>query len=149
MRTSEPLLFDTNVLIYNQDLESSLYTQAADYHERAFSGKITGVISSQNLLELVAVITNPKRITKPLSLKQASGEVKKYLSTPSFTVIYPNDTTMDIVTKLLNRYHLKHPIQTFDLFLVATMLSNGIKTILTANDQDFRLFKEVKVIRLS
>lgn len=148
MKTSEPILFDTNVLVYNQDQESSFYARAADYHERAFSGKINGMISSQNLLELVAVITNPKRITKPLSLKQASGEVEKYLSTPSFTTIYPNDTTMDIFTKLLNRYRLKHPIQTFDLFLVATMLSNGIKAILTANDQDFTLFKEISVIKL-
>lgn len=149
MKTSEPILFDTNVLVYNQDQESSLYPQAADYHERAFSGKITGVISSQNLVELVAVITNPQRVARPLNQKQVAREVEKYLSsTQAFSIIYPDDKTMSLFTKLLRRYRLKNSRQTFDLFLVTTMLSNGINTILTANDQDFGLFKEIKVIKL-
>ena len=148
MKTSEPILFDTNVLVYNQDQDSKFYAQAAMYHSKALSGNVTAVVSSQNLLELVAVITNPERITRPLTQKQVSLEVEKYLSSSSFTVIYPNDNTMTFFTKLLKRYRLKNSRQTFNLFLVATMLSNGIKTILTANDQDFRLFKEIKVIKL-
>ena len=148
MKTSESILFDTNVIVYNQDQDSKFYSQAAMYHDKALSGKVNAVISSQNLLELVAVITNPERITRPLTQKQVSLEVEKYLSSSSFTVIYPNDKTMTFFTKLLKRYRLKNSRQTFDFFLVATMLSNGIKTILTANDQDFRLFEKIKVVKL-
>ena len=148
MKTSEPILFDTNVLVYNQDQDSKFFAQAAVYHDKALSGKINAMVSSQNLLELVAVITNPGRITRPLTQKQVSLEVEKYLSSSSFTVIYPNDKTMTFFTKLLKRYRLKNSRQTFDFFLVATMLSNGIKTILTANDQDFRLFEKIKVVKL-
>ena len=147
MKTSEPILFDTNVLVYNQDQDSKFYAQAAMYHDKALSGKITAMVSSQNLLELVAVITNQERITRPLTQKQVSLEVEKYLSSSSFTVIYPNDQTMTFFTKLLKRYRLKISRQTFDLFLVATMLSNNIRKILTANIQDFRSFKEIEILK--
>src|SRR3989338_1529480 len=116
MKTSEPILFDTNVLVYNQDQDSKFFAHAAVYHDKALSGKINAMVSSQNLLELVAVITNPGRITRPLTQKQVSLEVEKYLSSSSFTVIPPNDQTMTFSTKLLNRSRQKNPRQTFDLF---------------------------------
>jgi predicted nucleic acid-binding protein len=34
----------------------------------------------------------------------------------------------------------------FDAYLAATMLSNGINIIYTANDNDFEIFKEIEVV---
>lgn len=148
MRTSNrTIFFDTNILIYNQDQDSSFYQQALDYHQKVMTGKIRGVISSQNLLEFSAVMTNPKKITKSLSQKIVALEINKYLKSP-FTIIYPKQETLSIFVKLIKKYRLSNPKHVFDFFLIATMLSYNITHILTINDKDFLLFKEIKVIKL-
>jgi len=45
MKTSDRILFDTNVLVYNQDRESEFYKQAKEYHQLVFSGQLNAVIS--------------------------------------------------------------------------------------------------------
>ena len=148
MKISEPILFDTNVLVYNQDRDSRLYLKAAKFHQQAISGEIKAVISSQNLLEFTAVMVNPKKIVRPLSQIQVAGEIEKYLKIGYFRVIYPNIDTITSFSFLLKKYQTKNPRKIFDIFLVATMLSNKIKYILTANAKDFR-FKEVKIVGLT
>ena len=140
-------LFDTNILIYNQDKNSQFFNIASEWHNKALSGEINAVISSQNLLEFAAVMTNPNKITHPLTQKLAALEINKYFATDQFEIIYPNNETIKAFSALLKKYPMKNPIQIFDLFLVATMISNEIYQILTLNRQDFR-FKEVKVVNL-
>lgn len=148
MKTSyEPILFDTNILVYNQDRDSEFYQQASSYHKLAIDGKIKAVVSSQNLLEFSAIMVNPKKITKPLQQTVVALEMVKYIQSEEFRIIYPNAKTMPIFTRLLKKYPLKNPRQTFDLFLVATMMANDIFQILTLNKKDFQ-FKEIKIVEL-
>lgn len=147
MKIFEPFLFDTNVLVYNQDRDSLFYNKAASYHQKAIFGEIKTVIATQNLLEFAAVMVNSKKITRPLSQKQTAKEINKYLESACFKIIYPNEKTLNYFIKLLKKYLFKNPKQIFDLFLVATMITNKVKYILTANEQDFQ-FKEIKVIKL-
>lgn len=146
--TSSKVLFDTNVLLYNQNRNSLFYSAAFNYHKKVFDGEIKAVISSQNILEFTSVLMNPKITPHPLTKKQVITELENYYKYGSFEIIYPNEETLVIFIELLKKYHLRNHRQIFDIFLVATMLSNGINTILTANDQDFP-FKEIKVIELS
>ena len=149
MKTSyEPVLFDTNILVYNQDRDSEFYTQASSYHKLAIDGKIKAVVSSQNLLEFSAIMVNPKKITKPLQQRMAASEMEKYIQSEKFGIIYPHAKTMPIFTHLLKKYPLKNPRQTIDLFLVATMIANDIFQILTLNKKDFQ-FNEIKIIDLA
>lgn len=148
MTISETILFDTNVLVYNQDQDSRLYPQATSYHQRVFSGEIKAVISSQSLLEFAVVMINPKKIIKPLTPKEVSGEIKKYLGESRFEIIYPNQETIVLFASLFQKYPLRHPRQAFDLFLVVTALSHGVTKILTANVQDFQ-FPKIKAIDLT
>lgn len=147
MKTSEPLLFDTNVLIYNQDRDSTFYQQAAAQHQKVYAGEIRAVIASQNFFEFVAVIVNPKKIVKPMTMKLAASEVEKYKESKLFHIIYPNAQTLTVFINLLKRYQIKNPKKIFDLCLIATMLSNGVRSILTANDRDFQ-YEEIRVIKL-
>jgi len=148
MKTSEPILFDTNVLVYNQDQDSIHYKEAAFFHKKTLSQEITAAVSSQNLLEFAAVITNPKKIVRPLSQKLADLEIEKYLKTSFFKIIYPNEKSLSLFTGLFKKYHLGNAKQAFDLFLIAIMLANDVRTILTANYKDFEKFKEIRVVKL-
>lgn len=146
MKTSSPIFFDTNILIYNQDKSSQFYKIASKWHNKALTGEINAVLSSQNLLEFAAVMTNPNKITHPLTQKYTATEINKYIDTDKFEIIYPNNETLKTFSALLKKYPMKNPRQIFDLFLVATMISNDLYQILTLNKQDFQ-FKEVKVVR--
>jgi predicted nucleic acid-binding protein len=146
--TAKEVLFDTNVLVYVQDKKSGFYDSSLKYHDKALSRKIVPYVSSQNILEMLSVITNPKKVANPLNTKIASDEAEKYTSSSYFKVIYPNRSTFKSFFKLIRKYGLASPYGIFDLFLVATMISNKVKTILTANYKDFELISEIEVIRL-
>lgn len=149
MRTSkQKILFDTNILVYNQDSDSQFYEQSSLYHQKAIEGKIEAVISSQNLLEFSAIMINPKKITKPMSQKLVALELKKYIDSEVFEIIYPNLKTFPIFTELFTKYRLKNPRQMFDFFLMATMISNDIFQILTLNKKDFQV-KGIKVVEFT
>ena len=137
MMTSK-ILFDTNVLVYNQVKESSFHFQAALYHQKLMEGKIQAVVAAQNLLEFAVVMVNPKKIVKPLSESRVAKEMKKYQQC-QFEMIYPNAETLFLLGNLIRKTKLANPKRFFDLFLAATMLANKVETILTANVGDFQI----------
>lgn len=49
------------------------------------------------------------------------------------------------IISLLKKYDIKKQ-EIFDTQLVATMLSNGVRRIYTFNKEDFKKYKEIKVI---
>src|SRR3990167_5138354 len=116
--SDDVVLFDTNILVYARDLESPNYQKAKELQDAVNEGVLNAVITPQNLLEFYSVITNQAKSKKADSPKEAIVEIKKYLRGRKI----------------------------FDVYLVATMLSNGIKTIYTANERDFEMFGEIKVV---
>ncbi len=137
MRTSDFILFDTNILIYIQDKNSQFFHEAFKLHQDVLMGKIVGCITLQNLSEFISVITNPRRVPKALSLMQAKKEVSKYLNSGVFKVIVQNTVTPEVFRLLLKNWQPKTTSQIFDLQLVSTMLSNGVNQIITNNPKDF------------
>jgi len=142
------VLFDTNVLVYHQNKDDFFYQYSRQSHQKVWEGKITGVIASQNFLELSAVLTNTHPTKYPLSIQNVASEIEKYLKSGFFKIIYPNSDTLNIYLDLIRKYRLSHYRKIFDVFLVATMLSNDVNTILTANVKDFN-FAEIKTIDLT
>ena len=57
-----PWLIDTNVLIYSYDETQDLHSSSYTFLENAFFGFISASIAHQNILEFLAVVTNPKRV---------------------------------------------------------------------------------------
>lgn len=137
MKTQKRVLFDTNVLIYAQDKYSRYFSQAQRAHEIAISNEIRAFLSLQNLTEFLAVITNPKRVPKPLTRTQAINEVKKYLYSGVFNLIHPSTHSADLLLKNIQYWQKSSLAHIFDVQLVATMMSNNIKCLLTLNVNDF------------
>lgn len=145
MTSSEKLvLFDTNILVYAHNKEAKYFDISVNLLKRVQEGKLDGMVAHQNLLEFYAVITNPNRVENPLAQKQAKKEVQNYLDS-RFGIIQPNEKTLDLFIKLLRTKRIKNR-EIFDCYLVATMLSNGVKTIYTVNDKDFKKYEEVKIV---
>lgn len=146
MKISEPLLFDSNVLVYAHNEDSSFHAHAIKLITKVIKGEIFGSLTYQNLLEFYSIITDKRRLTNPITPKLASELVNQYLSSP-FEIIYPNFNTNTIMVELLKKNGFKDG-QIFDVYLIATMLTNNIRHIVTANVKDFKKFDGISVLDL-
>ncbi len=146
MTSNNLILFDTNVLIYNQDSSCKQFEKSAAWHQKALTDEVEVVIASQNYVEFISVMTNPKKIVRPLSQEKALAEIEKYFSSHAFEHIYPTEKTFSLFLNLAKKYRIKNPLQFFDLHLAATMLTWGVKKILTFNAEDFKNFAEIEIV---
>lgn len=146
MKTSEPILFDSNIFVYAHNEDSPLHPAALNSIAKVIKSEISGVLTSQNLLEFYSVITDKRRLSNPLTPELASELVNNYLASP-FEIIYPNLNTNAIMMELLKKSKLKDG-QIFDAYLVATMRSCNIRHIITANIKDFEKFDGISVLDL-
>ncbi len=145
MRTFDPILLDTNILVYVHQALSPFHSQARAILERGLKEEVVLCICPQILMEFYSTITNPKRVTDPVSQEEATIEIEKYFTSRKILKIYPQVDTLKRTIQLLKIYQVKQMV-IFDLQLVATMLSNKIKRLYTFNRDDFSKFKEIEAL---
>jgi len=137
-----PWLIDTNILVYSYDETHELHPFSYGLLELAFSGHISASVAHQNLLEFIAVSTNPKRVEYPLTPDEALEKIAVY--TANFSLISPSAKTLLTFTDLFSR-HPSIRERVFDLYLVATALDNGITQICTWNVEHLKTISELTV----
>lgn len=147
MTISDPLLFDTNILVYAHNQDSPFHKKCLALVTAVIERKIRGILAQQNLLEFYSIITDKKRITKPLTPQRAQELLEYYLRV-SFRIIGPSHMSIQIFSMLSRKNKIKNG-QAFDAYLVATMLSHQIKNIVTVNIKDFKLYNEIKTWDIS
>jgi predicted nucleic acid-binding protein len=137
---------DTNVLVYAADTASSFHEPSRQLRDRGFQGEIPLVVTPQVLMEFFAVITSPRRVTTPRSSDDARAEVEKYVRADNILKMYPDRAALEQTLGLLQQHPHVARQEIFDLFLVATMLANGITRIYTYNQQHFTRFPGIDVL---
>lgn len=131
---------DTNILIYALDKESDFY-QLALFFLNSLQG--LGVVCWQNLTEFYAIVTDSRRIRNNLTPQIAIREIETLINKYSLTVIGPNIKTKEIGFRLLRTKDVSGQL-VHDVFLAATLLSNGINTLITENTKDFLHIQSLK-----
>lgn len=145
MITSDIALIDSNVIIYSHQSLSMFYEPAKALRDKGMYGEIMLCVCPQVLMEFYAVITNPKRVTNPVEPREAMSEVEKYLRAEKIVKIYPGEDLIFRMIELFRKYEVRR-YEIFDLQIVATMLSNGIKRLYTYNQEHFDRFTEIEVL---
>jgi predicted nucleic acid-binding protein len=128
-------LIDSNVLISSFDETEKQHKDSYSVVERAMNKELDGVLAHQNLLEYLAVVTDPKRVENPLSSEEAVINVDLYVA--ALSVILPKPTTTATFKKFLR----EKPVgkgRVFDIYLAATAFDNDINEICTWNTSDFQ-----------
>jgi predicted nucleic acid-binding protein len=97
-------------------------------------------------MEFFAVITSPRRVTTPRSPEEARAEVEKYARAANILKMYPDSTALEQTLDLMQQHPQVTRQDIFDLFLVATMMANGVTRIYTFNQQHFTRFAGVEVL---
>lgn len=142
--SDDVVLFDTNILVYSYDVKSPKHKIAKKLRDDVNEGELKAAIAPQNLLEFYSTMTNAAKNENSVSSKEAVLEIKKFLISP-FELIVPLGNELITVLRLIRDKNIISR-KIFDVYLVATMLSNGIKTIYTANERDFEMFGEIKAV---
>jgi len=135
------VLLDSNVIIYSTNKLSAKHKQAVEFRDLAKEEFFKPIISHQNILESLRILTHSK-YENSMSLSEGLMQVNSFRQLCE--VIHPFSETDEIVLSLIKKYELKSN-QIFDAYLVATMLSNSIWFIATDNLRDMKVFKEVEV----
>ncbi len=144
MAPTEPLLLDTNILVYAVDASSEHHAASRTILERAHSPVAGLCVVPQSLAEFYSLVTNPKRVSSPQPPAEALATVESIVSLPGLEVL---PVPLDVVARWVElcRVHPVKGAEIYDLQIVAVMLANGIRRICTFDKTDFESFSEITV----
>jgi len=144
---SEAVLLDTNVLVYAFDEQSEFHGVSRALLAKAATAHPPELfcITPQILAEFFAVVTDSRRVRGPRTPQEAVEAIERLLQLPGLTLL---PVPVDIVsrwTAMARVYPVRGP-GVFDLQLVATMLANGVRKILTFDRGHFERLAEIEVL---
>lgn len=132
------IFFDTNVLVYAHDKDSSFHTDSATLLQLVFSSKVKGIIAEQNIIELYRVLTNSVAMKKkPLTSVQAVNLISQTYRSGIFDVIYPNSLTTNTVLQLAINGNVTSA-KIFDTRLAAMIIHTDADYLATYNVKHFK-----------
>ncbi len=136
----ESRLIDTNILVYAYDISEKAKQRVAHTLLDDIWDRGGGVVTLQNLSEFFVVVTG--KVQKPISIPNAKTIVSDILCSSRWLVIRPQEGT------IMNAIALVEKIRTpfWDALIATCMLENGIHTIVTENDRDFKNIPNMTVI---
>lgn len=138
------ILLDTNMLVHAAGSKSPRHARAREVRDQAAAGEIDACIAAQVLTEFYAVVTDPRRFQPALTAAQAHQELRSYLSS-RLRLILPKETTVSRMLSMLGSRSVRGG-RIFDIFLAATMLDNGVRTVYTENVRDFEGLDGIEAI---
>lgn len=137
-------VIDTNVLVYSHVDAVPQKPASTALLALARSAKQRFAVTPQVLIEFYAIITDGRRTTAPYSPSEAVAAINRMLAFPGMFILpYPADV-IDRTQTLLERHPVTGPA-VYDLQIVATMLSHGIRKIYTFDHKGFEPFEEIQV----
>ena len=132
---------DTNILVFADDAASSNYDKARKILEGALSGASHVCLTHQVLAEYFSVITSPRRVSKPLSVREAKERVLFLNRSRKIKKVYPKRSTLRRCVELCEQHNIRGA-RIFDALYAMTLLDNGIRRLATQNQRDFEVFRD-------
>jgi toxin-antitoxin system PIN domain toxin len=137
---------DANVLIYSAIESMPEHPKVHSFFERrVLRGELTCAVTFPVLLEFIHVTTDARRFKAPLTLEESLNFVEQYWNASDWRRLVPQPSTGTRVLDLLRRYCLGRK-RLLDTHLAATLLDNGVTTLITCDSTDFRVFEELSLL---
>jgi predicted nucleic acid-binding protein len=139
------ILLDTNILVHAYNKSSPHQRKASEIVKKALQGEIDAYISSQVLYEFFAIVTNLKRVERPMSSDEAADLCTELWACHEIEKVNPTPLTPKEVFKLAKEIKLSKG-RIFDCILAITARENKIEAIYTENVDDFKNYRFVKIV---
>ena len=137
---------DANVLIYSAIESMPEHRKVFSFFERrVLRGELTYAVTFPVLLEFMHITTDTKRFKLPLTLEESLYIVEEYWNASNWHHLLPQPSTGTRALDLLRRYRLGRK-RLLDTYFAATLLDNGVTTLITCDETDFRVFEELRLI---
>lgn len=133
---------DTNLLVYSSGVNLPLCRKSRQFLNGLLDKFDYLAISSQVIREFLVVVTHPATSENPFSATEAVECLQKLL--PALLLL-PEENQPETLFELIGKYNIVGK-RIHDANIVATMLSNQIRYIATANEKDFKCFAEIEVV---
>ena len=128
------ILLDANILVYSINERAPQNTPAVHLIVAAQERRFPAVLVPQTILEFIATVTNPRRVSDPLSFAAVRETIDLLLD--KVPVLPVESSALSRLADLLDSYP-RTGSRIYDLFLVAQMQTHGISQICTYNVRDF------------
>lgn len=136
---------DTNILIYLQDKDSPYFKKASLFMDKVYDRTFCPVISSQNIIEFVSVMSNPKVMGRKIPMKDILDAIVEVKDSGYFKIIFPDTSVLNSYLKMSAKLNLSGA-ENHDLFLASTFISNKLDTVIT---EDEKVFKRCRMKTIS
>lgn len=143
-RLSGSVLVDTNVLIYATLEADPRHAQAREVLSLRLSPTIQLCVSVQNLAEMYPNLTSPQNSLTD-SPEIARRKIESIAGLEGMTVWPLSLSITRRALSLCQDFNISRQ-RYFDMQLTATMLEEGIGTVLTENSKDFEGIDEIRVV---
>lgn len=100
--SNQPALLDANILVYADQAQDEHHEAAKALRDLGQRGALSLCVTPQVLNEYFAVVTNPRRVTRPLQPAEAMAEVEKYVRSRHIRKLYPGPGVHDHLRALIS-----------------------------------------------
>lgn len=141
------LAVDTNILIYAHRSETELHQPAAAWLVTLANGVQRWALPVFCIAEFMRVVTHQRAFNHPSTLADAAKFIEALTVAPTCEVIQPGpEFLQQLLTTAREAEATGNLI--FDAQIAALCYEHGVREILT-NDDDFRRFQDLRVLRLA
>jgi predicted nucleic acid-binding protein len=142
----KPVFVDTNILVYANLTQSPWHKNAVSALETLRNSGAELWINRQVLREYLAVLTRTSLLSAPIPKESLIEDIRAFSS--AFKIAEESSQTIDLLLNLLKKYSTGGK-QIHDTNIVASMLSAGVRSLLTNNAADFiRFSSEIEILDL-
>lgn len=96
-------------------------------------------LAPQTLAEFVHIVTDPRRMPKPLTMAEAIDRAEHWWEAEEVLRVFPDGQAVTDFLAWIVRHQLGRK-RLLDTMLAATFRRTGVKRLITNNERDFRVF---------
>ena len=131
------ILVDANLLIYASYNQAAQHEAAKTWLKESLNSNVRVGLPWVSMLAFVRLTTNPRIFKRPLSVQQATAQVKGWLALPNVWVPEATERHAELLTQLLTDVGTGGNLVT-DAHLAALSIEHGV--VLCSADRDFAKF---------
>jgi hypothetical protein len=135
------ILVDANLLLYAKYSDYDQHAAAVAWLDGQLNGTARVGLPWESLLAFVRIGTNPRLRPRPMSWKQAWGQVEDWLALPNVWTPLPSERHAAILGELLGATRATGNLVA-DAHLAALAIGHGL--LLCSTDGDFARFADLR-----
>ena len=136
---------DTDFLVAVEILDHPFHHKADALLQSLLDDGHDLALAPQTLAEFIHIVTDGKRMPKPLSVADAINRVEHWWQASEVVRVFPDGQAVGNFTTWLTRHQFGRK-RLLDSMLAATFQSAGVKRIVTNNERDFRVFGIFEIV---